>query len=140
MDILYSNVVDAFCIVSSDSDYTRLAVRIRDAGIYVMGVGKKKTPTAFVRACHVFVYTELLQGPVLKKKNNGSPVLLLEEAFEMASEKDGWASMGQLGVYLRQLEAGFDPRNYGFKQLSQLLRAYSHLFEMDADRMRIRKN
>src|SRR5512143_2114031 len=102
MDVLHSNVVDAFCLVSSDSDYTRLATRIRETGIFVMGIGEKKTPKPFVNACDVFVYTENLvtepkvakqrQGkPSTKKKGEADPLPLLEKAFEIAVQEDGWA-------------------------------------------------
>src|SRR6266487_6748522 len=108
MDILHSGVVDGFCLVSSDSDYTRLATRIREAGIFVMGIGEKKTPKAFVNACDLFVYTENLveekkavqqkrtQTSRAKKtkeddKEEPDPMPVLSQAFEMAVGQDGWA-------------------------------------------------
>lgn len=145
MDILHSNLVQGFCIVSSDSDYTRLATRIRESGFFVMGVGEKKTPKAFVNACNVFIYTENLVpekrtkkeikasdetvGEDEKVKETG-PILILKEAFEMAVREDGWASLATVGAYLHQLDPGFDPRSYGYKQLSQLIKAYSDIFEL----------
>lgn len=144
MDILYSGSVDGFCLVSSDSDYTRLATRIREKGFFVMGIGQKKTPRAFVNACDVFVYTENLipikqtskrsQPP--KNEKNGheqqtpDPTPLLKQAFDIAVQEDGWAFLGTLGHHLRQLDPGFDARTYGHSQLSTMIRAYSKLFEI----------
>ncbi len=145
MDILHSGRVEGFCIVSSDSDYTRLATRIRESGIFVMGIGENKTPKAFVNACNIFIYTENLtpKSTVLKNRaelksslttdENGkvqNPISLLKEAYEMAMREDGWAQLGTAGDYLRQLDPSFDPRTYGYKQLSQLIRAYPDLFEL----------
>ncbi len=145
MDILYTGAVDSFCLVSSDSDYTRLATRMREKGFFVMGIGKKMTPRAFVNACDVFVYTENLMPKSRRSKSSRSskrtqdtpdPRPLLREAFEMAVQEDGWASLGPLGQYLRQLDPGFDSRTYGYKQLSRLIRAYSSLFKVREVRRR----
>ena len=147
MDLLYSGTVDAFCLVSSDSDYTRLATRIREKGFFVMGIGQKKTPRAFVNACDVFVYTENLvphkpaRKPVSRKvdskeavepKESSQPEAtpLLIQAFENAVQEDGWAFLGTLGHHLRQLDPGFDARTYGHSQLSTLIRAKSKMFEV----------
>ena len=147
MDLLYSGTVDAFCLVSSDSDYTRLATRIREKGFFVMGIGQKKTPRAFVNACDVFVYTENLvpKKPARKQisrkvdtkesvesKETSQPEAtpLLTQAFENAVQEDGWAFLGTLGHHLRQLDPGFDARTYGHSQLSTLIRAKSKLFEV----------
>lgn len=146
MDILYTGGVDGFCLVSSDSDYTRLATRIREKGFFVMGVGQKKTPRAFVNACDVFVYTENLMpikqpakrsGPKKSNKNDTDrehqtpdPAPLLKQAFDIAVQEDGWAFLGTLGHHLRQLDPSFDARTYGHNQLSTLIRAYSKLFEI----------
>ncbi|HAF61020.1 MAG TPA: Maebl [Anaerolineaceae bacterium] len=143
MDILYGGSVDGFCLVSSDSDYTRLATRIREKGFFVMGIGQKKTPRAFVNACDVFVYTEnLMPKQVTKrsspKKNTKSdkehqtpdPAPLLKQAFDIAVQEDGWAFLGTFGHHLRQLDPSFDARTYGHSQLSTLVRAYSKLFEI----------
>ncbi|HEY88662.1 MAG TPA: NYN domain-containing protein [Thermoflexia bacterium] len=140
MDILYTSGVSGFCLVSSDSDYTRLATRIREKGIFVMGIGRNMTPRAFVNACNVFVYTDNLQQKpkrehqkiVRKTKSEGppDPRPLLEQAFEMAVQDDGWASLGPLGQYLRQLDPSFDSRTYGYTQLSQLVRAYQDMFRV----------
>jgi uncharacterized LabA/DUF88 family protein len=147
MDILYTSSVDGFCLVSSDSDYTRLATRIREKGFFVMGIGKKMTPRAFVNACDIFVYTENLMPQPRRSKSQESrqtsassmdPDLrrLLTEAFEMAVQDDGWASLGPLGQYLRQLDPGFDSRTYGFKQLSRLIKAYPNMFKIREVRRR----
>jgi hypothetical protein len=150
MDILYSGEVEGFCLVSSDSDYTRLATRIRDKGIFVMGMGKKNTPRAFVNACDVFVYTENLvsEESLAKRSKPGSrsrktsttaepptpdPIPLLRSAFDVAVQEDGWAFLGTLGHHLRQLDPGFDSRTYGFRQLSQLIRGYPRQVEVKED-------
>jgi len=139
MDILYAGVVNSFCLVSSDSDYTRLATRVREKGFFVLGIGKKITPRAFVNACNVFRYTENLipKKPQQKGKKQDSttsdpsspdPLPLLKNAFDLAMQDDGWASLGVLGSALRQLDPGFDPRTYGYKQLSLLIKAKSKEF------------
>ena len=148
MDLLFSGVVDGFCLVSSDSDYTRLATRIREKGFFVMGIGQKKTPRAFVSACDVFVYTEnlmprakpaaprrlkLKQAPVQEKEpepTTPDPTPLLKQAFEIAVQEDGWAFLGTLGHHLRQLDPGFDARTYGHSQLSALVKANTKLFDI----------
>lgn len=147
MDILHSRLVDGFSIVSSDSDYTRLATRVREMGFFVMGIGKRKTPKAFVNACNVFIYTENLvslrpaehekkgtrKAPEREEEEKSpklDPVPLLKGAFDMAVQEDGWSNLGTMGFYLRQLDPGFDPRTYGHKQLSQLIKSYSQLFEL----------
>jgi hypothetical protein len=143
MDILYSRNVDGFCLVSSDSDYTRLATRIRETGAFVMGIGRRLTPKAFVNACEVFVYTEILsetdaseptrldEGETMEEVED--PLPLLKQAYNMAVQEDGYAFMGTLGLYLRQLDPGFDPRTYGHKQLSMLVRSYPDEFEIRED-------
>jgi len=140
MDILHSGVVDAFCLVSSDSDYTRLATRIRETGIFVMGIGEKKTPKPFVNACDVFVYTENLlpekKKPRTQRKNQtkpkseSDPMPLLEQAFDMAVQEDGWARLDHMGNALYQLDPGFDPRTYGQRQLSRLIKSLKDQFEL----------
>lgn len=145
MDILHNGVVDGFCLVSSDSDYTRLATRIRETGIFVMGIGEKKTPKAFVNACDLFVYTENLQ--VEKKaaqqkqahakktktkegREETDLMPMLSQAFEMAVGQDGWAPLAGMGNALYQLDPGFDPRTYGHKQLSKMIASLKDRFEM----------
>ncbi len=149
MDILHSEVVDGFCLVSSDSDYTRLATRIRETGIFVMGIGEKKTPKPFVNACDVFVYTENLvthpkaapqkqrtPRPGSKKKEEApsgtDPELsqMLQKAFEIAVQEDGWARLDLMGSALYQMDPGFDPRTYGHRQLSRLVGNLKDDFEM----------
>lgn len=153
MDILYEGGVEGFCLVSSDSDYTRLATRIREKGVFVMGVGKKSTPRAFVNACDVFVFTENLIGeastmqapqkqsaePARKTNGNSAPAAeqpsaeplpLLKRAFDLAAQDDGWAFLGVMGSHLRQLDPSFDPRTYGYKQLSALMKAYTKVFDL----------
>ena len=149
MDILHSGVADGFCLVSSDSDYTRLATRIRETGIFVMGIGEKKTPKAFVNACDVFVYTENLvaekkatqQKQTHAKKTTKTkdgkeekeeldPMPILTQAFEMAIGQDGWARLDGMGNALYQLDPGFDPRTYGHKQLSRMIAKLKDRFDM----------
>jgi hypothetical protein len=145
MDILHSGTVEAFCLVSSDSDYTRLATRIRETGIFVMGIGEKKTPKPFVNACDVFVYTENLVAGTkaaqarssqrkstskAKTKSEADPMPLLEQAFDMAVQEDGWARLDHMGNALYQLDPGFDPRTYGQRQLSRLIKSQKDQFEM----------
>ena len=149
MDILHSGFVDGFCLVSSDSDYTRLATRIRETGIFVMGIGEKKTPKPFVNACDVFVYTENLvvekkavqqkriqttktgkAKDAKEEKEELDPMPILTQAFEMAVGQDGWARLDGMGNALYQLDPGFDPRSYGHKQLSRMLNKLKERFEM----------
>ena len=149
MDILYEGGVDGFCLVSSDSDYTRLATRIREKGFFVMGIGKKNTPRAFVNACDLFVFAENLvveaqvqkQVESSKSKPNSKEntvieqgpaeaLVLLKRAFDLAAGDDGWAFLGVMGSHLRQLDPSFDPRTYGYKQLSTLMKAYPRVFDL----------
>jgi hypothetical protein len=154
MDLLHSGVVDGFCLVSSDSDYTRLATRIREAGIFVMGIGEKKTPKAFVNACDLFVYTENLveekktlqqkrtqssrskkttttaEAEAEREKEEADPMPVLSQAFEMAVGQDGWARLDVMGNAIYQVDPGFDPRTYGHKQLSRMLNKLKDKFEM----------
>ncbi len=144
MDILYETVVNAFCLVSSDSDYTRLATRIREKGLFVMGIGRRDTPRSFVNACEVFVYTENIspeKAEVSPQSPNSAsqapdPVPLLKAAHDLAASHDGWASLGAIGERLRQLDPGFDPRTYGQKQLSGLVKAHTKDFEVRASETR----
>jgi hypothetical protein len=157
MDLLHSGVVDGFCLVSSDSDYTRLATRIRESGVFVMGLGAKKTPKPFVNACDVFVYTENLvaeqkvahartQRKIIRKPKDTTKGITIEtepeqeqepeampmirQAYEMAVQEDGWARLDHMGNALYQLDPGFDPRTYGHRQLSRLIASYKSFFEM----------
>ncbi len=145
MDLLHQGVADCFCLVSSDSDYTRLATRIRESGSFVIGIGEKTTPQPFVAACDVFTYTENLSAQAKPVKPSKAvktadvtethaeldPLPLLEKAFEITVQENGWAMLAALGNALRQVDPGFDPRTYGYSQLGKLLRAYPSLFEID---------
>lgn len=152
MDIIYTAGIDGICIVSSDSDYTRLATRIREKNLFVMGIGRSTTPRAFVNACDVFVYTENLQSaaedsmtgipvpattpeeiPIPTTDDATSPARLeqlFRTAFDSAVQDDGWAHLGTVGSALRQLDPGFDPRTYGHKLLSQLVQSNPSFFEI----------
>jgi uncharacterized LabA/DUF88 family protein len=141
MDILYTGNVEGFCIVSSDSDYTRLATRIRETGFFVMGIGKSNTPKSLVNACELFVYTTNLTPEIelavtdIKQgeKSLESPIPLLKKAFDLAVQDDSYAFLGTLGSHLRQLDPGFDSRTYGHRQLSMLIREYPDHFEIRED-------
>jgi uncharacterized LabA/DUF88 family protein len=143
MDILHSNHVDGFCLVSSDSDYTRLATRIRESGLLVVGIGEKKTPRAFVSACNVFIYTENLKRKRQTSSSNGRRktnhlneqerelVELVSQAIEMiGTDDDGWTRLSEIGTALRRIDPGFDPRSYGHRQLSQLVKGHGQEYEM----------
>jgi uncharacterized LabA/DUF88 family protein len=156
MDLLHSGVVDGFCLVSSDSDYTRLATRIRETGVFVMGIGEKKTPKPFVNACDVFVYTSNLVAeqkthrlaaqkrslpkkrpeiiavppPASDQDGENDPMPIIRQAYEMAVQEDGWARLDHMGNTLYQLDPGFDPRTYGHRQLSRLIASYKDLYQM----------
>ena len=146
MDLLHSNDVQGFCIVSSDSDYTRLATRIREDGLFVIGVGEKKTPEAFVNACNQFIYSENLtvtqkpkkKGIKSQKKEEsqdiGNPLPLLIQGFEMAAKEDEWTYLAAMGNSLRQLDPAFDPRTYGHQKLQSLLKDYPETFVLKQDK------
>ena len=134
MDLLHAGTVGGFCIVSSDSDYTRLAMRIREQGLFAMGVGRSDTPKSFVNACQVFVYTENLlpqesQDTQVSEAASSDWEQTLERAIEMSVADDGWALLSAVGSYVRQLDPAFDPRTYGHNQLSQLVRSRPERFE-----------
>ena len=135
MDLLHAGTVAGFCIVSSDSDYTRLATRIREQGLFVMGIGRSDTPKSFVNACEVFVYTENL-SPQEEDRTQVADLGSSEwtgtavRAIEMATQDDGWAFLGAVGNYLRQLDPAFDSRTYGHNQLSLLIKSRPDLFEV----------
>ena len=144
MDLLHTNDLQGFCIVSSDSDYTRLATRLRENGLFVIGVGDKKTPDAFVNACNQFIYTENLQkvktprkkrpGKKVEEPETTDPLPLLIQGFEMASKEDEWAYLATMGNSLRQLDPAFDPRTYGHQKLQSLLKNYPDVFILTQDR------
>lgn len=135
MDILYSGSVEGFCIVSSDSDFTRLAARLRESGMYVIGMGEKKTPPPFISACEIFKYLEVLAPPAPPKEaqGGGAPqkpppkegMASKEEIIEAlkviiteSSDEDGWAYLGQVGKVLNKRYPDFDTRNYGYSKLT----------------------
>ncbi len=146
MDLLHSNDVQGFCIVSSDSDYTRLATRIREQGLFVIGVGEQKTPEAFVNACNQFIYCENLavtQEPKKKarrkkkkeeKPDSKDPLTLLVKGFELAAKEEEWAHLAKMGSILRQLDPAFDPRSYGHTKLQSLLKDFPETFAIRQDK------
>lgn len=144
MDLLHSNNVGGFCLVASDSDYTRLATRIREAGLFVIGVGEKKTPEAFINACNQFIYCENLIGPEEisrktakeRKSDVSDPLNLLLEGFNLAAKEEEWIHLAALGIVLRQLDPAFDPRTYGHQKLQSLIRKYPETFTLKRDTSR----
>lgn len=142
MDLLYSQKVDGFCIVSSDSDFTRLATRLREAAMFVVGIGEKKTPKPFITACDKFIYIEILkkeqEEPAEKPKRQRNPaggkkrasmskidkglVKLIKESVDEISDDGGWAFLGTLGNFIIKKRTDFDPRNYGFPKLFPLIK------------------
>ena len=146
MDILYSGKVTGFCLVSSDSDFTRLATRLREAGMQVIGIGEKKTPNPFIVACDRFIYIEILkkkeskpdsdQGqenpedkeavdPITKRE-----IRLISTTIQDVADDDGWAFMGDVGSLLQKKQPNFDARNYGFQKLTPLIDSMDN-FEID---------
>ena len=140
MDLLYSEKLDGFCIVSSDSDFTRLASRLRESGLTVYGFGEKKTPRAFVSVCDKFIYTEILHDtqeeaededskPAAKQKKDfkvdRKVLKLLRDAVDDLAEESGWAYLGGVGQKINNRSADFDPRNYGFRKLGDMFKAIS---------------
>lgn len=143
MDLLYKRLYDGFCLVSSDSDFTGLAQRIREEGLLVIGFGEEKTPEAFRNACNKFVFTEVLRPAEQGPAQNASPPVqsalparptrefprdLLFKAVEGASDDSGWAHLGAVGNLLSKLQPDFDTRLYGSKKLSELVRSRPELF------------
>ena len=140
MDILYSQKVTGFCIVSSDSDFTRLATRLREAAMQVIGIGEKKTPNPFIVACDKFIYIEILKAKVEKPKQiesgeedhshdddssvdkvTSKEIKLIASTIDDLSDDDGWAFLGDVGSLLQKKQPNFDPRNYGFQKLTPLI-------------------
>jgi len=144
MDLLHSHNVGGFCIVASDSDYTRLATRIREEGLLVIGVGEKKTPEAFINACNQFIYCENLTAPRVVRKQTAKeekpdvsdPLNLLLEGFNLAAKEEEWLHLAALGHVLRQLDPAFDPRTYGHQRLQSLIRRYPETFTLKRDTSR----
>lgn len=154
MDILYSGKIDGFCIVSSDSDFTRLATRLREAGMTVFGIGEKKTPHPFIVACDKFIYLEIIasssassdpqaepsprEKPVVKKKKKEaeSPLAaaravkrLIEASITDLADENGWAFLGDVGNLILKKQPDFDPRNFGYPKLTPLIKSLD--FEID---------
>lgn len=140
MDLLYTGPFDGFCLVSSDSDFTRLASRIRESGKRVYGFGERKTPNAFVAACDRFIYTEIFTAStdsdtILKKwpakelRGDTKLITLFRSAIEACSDENGWANLGPVGSTVVKQSPEFDPRNYGYGKLSELATAIG-LFEV----------
>jgi uncharacterized LabA/DUF88 family protein len=153
MDLLYSDKVDGFCIVSSDSDFTRLAIRLRESGMKVIGIGEKKTPNSFIVACDRFIYIEVLEGAIKKKirkpaavqtigsrklaekeapnKIDNQTIELIEDTLEAIGDDDGWAFLGDVGNLIVKKKPEFDPRNYGFSKLTPMLKSLTDILEID---------
>ena len=136
MDVLHTGSVDGFCLVSSDSDFTRLATRIREAGLVVYGFGERKTPEPFVAACDKFIYTEILRAKPDEAKAEEIAVEVAElpklkplvlTALEATARDDGWSSLSALGSQLTRNHPSFDPRNYGVAKLGELMRKQGYL-------------
>ncbi|MCF7203948.1 NYN domain-containing protein [Pseudomonas oligotrophica] len=160
MDLLYTRRFDGFCLVSSDSDFTRLAARIREEGLTVYGFGEQKTPSPFVSACDKFIYTEILRSdakaaaaddkplaavpePAAMPKPGAAdkpapiecqqvPVEFIAKVLDDISEEDDWVQLGTLGQNISKLRPAFDPRLYGCNKLSELIRAQPGHFELEA--------
>jgi len=135
MDILYSGKVDGFCIVSSDSDFTRLATRLREAGMKVIGIGEKKTLKPFIVSCDKFIYIEILKTsestPVSKSDDVDKELIqLLNDSISDLADESGWAFLGVLGSHLLKKKPDFDSRNYGFEKLLPFLKSLKK-FEID---------
>ncbi|MEN2402871.1 NYN domain-containing protein [Flavobacterium sp. MC2016-06] len=155
MDLLYSGKLDGFCIVSSDSDFTRLAIRLRESGMKVIGIGEKKTPNSFIVACDRFIYIEVLDGAIQKKKAKATTtatdvkkpvekpaekalhkidkqtIELIEATIEDIEDDDGWAFLGDVGNLIVKKKPEFDPRNYGFSKLTPMLKSLTDILEID---------
>jgi hypothetical protein len=155
MDILYSGKVDGFCIVSSDSDFTRLATRLREAGMKVIGIGERKTPPPFIIACDKFIYLEIitassgsLEAPAAETRKRGKPVVkkkkaetpdplaatravkrLIASSITDLADENGWAYLGDVGNLILKKQPDFDPRNFGFPKLTPLIKSLD--FEID---------
>ncbi|WP_421877234.1 NYN domain-containing protein [Marinoscillum sp.] len=135
MDILYSGKVEGFCLVSSDSDFTRLATRLREAGMKVIGIGEKKTPEPFIVACDRFIYIEILKQAEEKESSNKTAktrksddekitnkvIKLISATINDCADEDGWAFLGDVGSLLQKKQPNFDSRNYGFQKLTPMI-------------------
>lgn len=142
MDILYSDKVDGFCLVSSDSDFTKLATRLREAGMLVIGIGEKKTPNPFIIACDKFIYIEILrkqsEDKADPKESNKSSfdkitnkeINLIVTSINDLSDEEGWAFLGDVGSLIQKKRPNFDSRNYGFEKLTPLIKSIGN-FEIE---------
>ena len=147
MDILHENSLDGFCLISSDSDFTRLATRIRESGLIVYGFGEKKTPLAFIAACDKFVFTEILREKrEIENKdesNNAELRPMISSAIHAVSKDDGWARLSNVGSYINKNNPSFDSRNYGYDKLGKLIRNLNYIiiderkFNDDSDNVHI---
>uniref|UniRef100_UPI00404A5F49 NYN domain-containing protein n=1 Tax=Fulvivirga sp. TaxID=1931237 RepID=UPI00404A5F49 len=158
MDILYTGKVDGFCIVSSDSDFTRLAVRLRESGMKVFGFGERKTPNPFIVACDKFIYLEILKSkngaeaeePASSKSKAAerTPVQVDKQTISLISatvndiaDEDGWAFLGDVGNLINKKKPDFDPRNFGFDKLTPFIKSLNKHFDIDeriTDRAKIK--
>ena len=142
MDILYSEKVNGFCLVSSDSDFTKLATRLREAAMVVYGMGEKKTPNPFIVACDKFIYLEILKSDTDKDEKGGKAkkanlynitpkiIRLLKNSVADAADDDGWAFLGDVGSLILKKQPNFDSRNFGFEKLTPLFKSLDQ-FEME---------
>lgn len=141
MDLLYSDRFDAFALVSSDSDFTKLASRLRESEKFVFGVGEKKTPISFRNACDDFIYTENLDAADEVKKDDKAALVeetnsmkeivpILVKAWEQFQDDDGWVNAGAAGNFLKRAKPDFDPRTYGAKKVTEVIAGLSSIFEM----------
>lgn len=140
MDILYSGKADGFCIVSSDSDFTRLAVRLREAGMKVFGIGEKKTPSSFRVACDKFIYIEIINSSEKEKKDTSHDkiskpsrkevITIFKNSINDLADEEGWAFLGDVGNLILKKQPDFDPRNYGYQKLTPLIK---NLNDFDID-------
>ncbi|MGM8363376.1 NYN domain-containing protein [Flavobacterium sp. ARAG 55.4] len=160
MDLLYSGKLDGFCIVSSDSDFTRLAIRLRESGMKVIGIGEQKTPKPFISACDRFIFIEVLDGAIKKKtaktvvdskkpvekttvrtteksvqkplnKIDEPTIDLIEDSIDDIADDSGWAFLGDVGNLIVKKKPEFDPRNYGFTKLTPMLKSLTDILEID---------
>lgn len=133
MDLLYGGNVDGFCLVSSDSDFTRLATRLREAGKTVYGLGERKTPEPFIAACDKFIFFEVLKKvpganlPAQQLPDVPDLKELLSHAIRETARESGWSRLATVGGLLNKTHSSFDPRNYGFKKLNELVRAQAYI-------------
>ncbi len=155
MDVLHSEKVDGFCLVSSDSDFTRLATRLRESGMLVIGIGEKKTPRPFIVSCDKFIYIEILDPPAsttaspAKKTTKAAStppkatkpqfdpvdhklIRLIKTSIEDIADDDGWAFLAAVGLLINKKKPDFDPRNYGFSKLTPLIKSQKKYFDVDA--------